>query len=93
MPTELNHIHTLHELNCNFPRLLYKMSITLYGSGYSLLGASYPGPHESYYTLTDFLEYWTLKMTALQTVETSKTIYPSTPRNIPDDLNLYNLLP
>jgi hypothetical protein len=44
------------------------------------------------YTLTDFLEYWTLKITALQTVETSRTIHPTTPRNIPDDLKLYNRL-
>jgi hypothetical protein len=31
IPIELNHIKTLHELNCNFPRLVYMMSITLYG--------------------------------------------------------------
>ena len=36
------------------------------------------------YALTGFREYCTLKMTALQTVETSRTIFPTTPRNIPD---------
>jgi len=44
------------------------------------------------YNLMDFLEYWNMKITALQTVEKSRTIYPTTPRNIPDYVNLYNRL-
>jgi hypothetical protein len=69
------------------------MSITLYGPEGSLLRESYPRPQESNLYPTEFLEYWTLKMTALQTVKTSRTIFPSTPHNNPDDMNLYNRLP
>jgi hypothetical protein len=69
------------------------MSITLYGPKDSLLRASFPRPQESNLYPTEFLEYWTLKMTALQTVQTSRTIFASTPHDIPDDMNLYNRLP
>jgi hypothetical protein len=64
------------------------MSITRYGPEDSLLGAFYPGLHES--NLYPYGLLIILDQEDDNTTNRRKVWNPTTPRNIPDNLNLYN---
>jgi hypothetical protein len=69
------------------------MNVSLYGPEDSLLGASYPGPHESNLYLYGIIRILDPEEESTTNRQTSETIYPTTPCNIPEDINLHKRLP
>jgi hypothetical protein len=69
------------------------MNVFLYGPEDSLLDATYHGPHES-----NSYPYGVLRILDPEEESTtnrrkSATIYPTTPCNIPEDINIHKRLP